>query len=105
MRLCVLAAGTKNLKDHRNLLLERRAIVARHSMLPARTPDTNYASAFATLDFPLSTPQCSESVKRSWPSLFILAMLDAHWRPGSVRPVESGLRAVKSRKVNKRVEL
>jgi hypothetical protein len=40
VRVGALAAGTKNLKDHRKLLLERRAIIARHSVLPARTPDT-----------------------------------------------------------------
>jgi hypothetical protein len=35
------AAGTKNLKDHRNLLLERRAIIARHSVQPASAADTD----------------------------------------------------------------
>jgi len=37
-----LAAGTKNLKDHRKPLLERRAIIARHSVRTARTQDTTF---------------------------------------------------------------
>src|ERR1051326_6161216 len=35
-----LAAGTRELKDHRKLLLERRAIIARRSVQAARTADT-----------------------------------------------------------------
>jgi hypothetical protein len=44
VRTGLLAAGTKNLKDHRNLLLERRAIIARRSVQPASAPITTAVS-------------------------------------------------------------
>ena len=104
MRLCVLAAGTKNLKDHRNLLLERRAMVARHSVLPARTPDTNYAPLFCVRDF-LCGGETSARCQGSRPTSGILGMRRHAVEVLFVASVTRAPSRGKSRKVNKRFEL
>jgi len=92
VRLCVLAAGTKNLKDHRNLLLERRAIVARHSVLAARTQDTNQASFFVYQDCYSAAPQRLQDVKPASPRLAFWACYTRGGRGFFVVSVRRALR-------------